>query len=306
MRAGCRGAERGFVLVAVLFVATLLLGSAVSFALFARNEVRRSRSEEFALEARSLAVIAFDNVSEWIALDKNDFDSAREPLYSPSIPIMLSFGEWRVFVRIVPQGGLIPINDLFLPDGVTVRKEYLYPWREIWTLLGRQDTASLVLDFLDGDAVPRVGSREDESFPNRSVSDLSELLHLPEIDRALLYGNEPSDLSLSRFFSVYGDHTVNVNIAPGEVLGLLDPDLGPDNAKAIVAYRTGAVIRDAKNLIKIPGFPRAAITRLKDIIGYKSIYFSVNVKVQKAADERSFTAIMKRSDKRCEIVNWRE
>ena len=105
MRAGCRGAERGFVLVAVLFVATLLLGSAVSFALFARNEVRRSRSEEFALEARSLAVIAFDNVSEWIALDKNDFDSAREPLYSPSIPIMLSFGEWRVFVRIVPQGG---------------------------------------------------------------------------------------------------------------------------------------------------------------------------------------------------------
>ena len=96
---------------------------------------------------------------------------------------MLSFGEWRVFVRIVPQGGLIPINDLFLPDGVTVRKEYLYPWREIWTLLGRQDTASLVLDFLDGDAVPRVGSREDESFPNRSVSDLSELLHLPEIDR---------------------------------------------------------------------------------------------------------------------------
>lgn len=309
MRAGCRdseGRERGFILVAVLFITTLLLGAATSFAVFARNEMRRVSDEEFTIKARSLAAVTAASVSKWIAADNNEFDSARELLYNPSFPKMLKYGDWMVAIRIIPQGGLININSIFLPDGITIRKEYEYPWNEIWGLLNRDDTARLVLDFLDRDTNARVGSREEEHYPNRNISDLSELLHLPDVDKKLLFGDKPRDVSLSRFFTVYGSETININVAPPELLALLDTDIGVERAKSIVQYRSRSNIKSKEDLMKIPGFPKAVITRINGIIGYNSTYFMVRLKVQGNKKERNFVIMMKRSPDQCEIVNWRE
>ena len=309
MRAGCRnseGRERGFILVAVLFLTTLLLGAATTFAVFARNEMRRVSDEEYALKARSLASVTAASVSRWIAADDNEYDSARELLYNPAFPKVLKYGEWMVAIRIIPQNGLLHINSIFLPDGITIRKEYEYPWSEIWGLLNKSETARLVLDFLDRDTNARVGSSEEEYFPNRNISDLSELLHLPDIDRKLLFGDRASDISLSRFFTVYGSETININIAPQELIALLDSDIGTERAKSIVQYRSKANIKNHEDLMKIPGFPKAVITRTRGIIGYNSTYFMVRLKVQGNKKERNFVIMMKRSSGKCEIVNWRE
>ena len=317
MRAGCQDSDlssgfrpdngkRGFILVAVLFMTTLLLGAATSFAVFARGEMRRVSDEEFAVKARSLASVTAASVSRWIAADDNEYDSAKETLYNPAFPMMLKYGELTVVIRIIPQGGLLHINSIFLPDGVTVRKEYEYPWSEIWGLLNKKETGRLVMDFLDRDTNARVGSREEDYYPNRSISDLSELLHLPEVDKKLLWGDKKGDLSLSRFFTVYGAQTVNINIAPAEVLALLDTDIGVERAKTIIEYRKKSNIKSHEDLMKIPGFPKAVITRTRDIIGYNSTYFMVRLKVQGAKHERNFVIMMKRSAGGCEIVNWRE
>ncbi len=117
---------------------------------------------------------------------------------------------------------------------------------------------------------------------------------------------EAKDLSLSRFLTVYGGETININVAPVELLSLLDPDIGIERAKAIVQYRKKSVIKSQEDLIKIPGFPRAVITRTSGIIGYNSDYFTVRLKVVTAKRERNFTIVMKRAADKCEMVNWRE
>lgn len=307
MKAACRNSRRGFVLVTVLLIVTLLLSAAASFTWFARQEARRVSSEEFALKARSLALVAGGVISGWIASDNNNYDSSNELLYSPIIPKVLSYGQWGVFAKIIPQDHLIPINNLFLPDGVTMRKEYEYPWKKIWELMGQSELPDLILDFLDRDTMARAGSREEEYFPNGPISDLSELLRLPEVNGKILYGDKDSPIALDKFFTVYGETTTNMNLAPKLLLTILDTELDEIKADALIAYRQGADLKGFADLLKSPGFPRSARARLGNIVGFKSTFFQVELKVfDGEGRERSFTMTVRRSGKQCEIVSWRE
>ena len=307
MKAGCHSSSRGFVLVTVLFIVTLLLSAAATFTWFVRQEVKRVSREEYALKARSLASVAGSTVSEWIANDNNDYDSSRELLYSPIIPKMLKYGQWSVFIKIIPLNDLIPINNLFLPDGVTLRKEYEYLWKKTWELLGKSELSDLVLDFFDRDTIAKAGSREEEYFPNRPISDLSELLRLPEIDTKILYGDKDSQIALDKIFTVYGENTTNINLAPKLLLSILDPELDADKAESLAIYRQGANLKSFADLLKSPGFPRGVRARLESVIGYKSTFFQVELKVLDGeGQERNFIAVMKRGAKQCEIVSWRE
>jgi type II secretory pathway component PulK len=305
MTSGCPG-TKGFILVVVLMMSILLLGAATSFALFARTQMRRVSDAEFALKARTLAVIVCGAVSEWISSDSNDFDSEREFLYSPNFPLVLPFDDCQVNIRIKPQDALLPINSIFLPDGVTMREEYEYPWREIWTKIGRADAGTVALDFLDSDSEARAGGREDDYYTNGKISDLSELLRLPEVTPELLYRRSEEGLALENFFTVYGEEKININFAPREVLTILDPAIGTDVAEAIVTYRLENDIRNASDLVSVPGFPAAASVRLNNVITGKSSYFSVRMSVQGEGREYNFTVMLKRGAAKCQIVNWRE
>lgn len=308
MKAGCRNYRQGFVLVTVLLIVTLLLSAAASFTWFVKQEVRRVSGEEFALKARSLASVAVGVVSGWIAGDDNAYDSSNELLYSPAIPKILSYGQWSVLVKIIPQDHLIPINNLFLPDGVTMRKEYEYPWKKIWELMGESELPDLILDFLDRDTMARAGSREEDYFANRQISDLSELLRLPEVNEKILYGDKDSPIALDKFFTVYGETTINMNLVPKLLLTILDSDLDETKADALIAHRQSANLKDFTDLLKSPGFPRGARARLESIIGYKSVFFLVELNVMDGEGRgRNFTVVMKRNGgKQCEIVSWRE
>jgi hypothetical protein len=306
MTFGYRNNKGGFVLVVVLMISVILLGTATSFALFAKNQMRRASDEEFALKSRTLAVIVCDVVAGWIAGDINDFDSPNEFLYSPKFPLVLPFDDWQVNISITPQDALIPINSIFLPDGSTLRSEYEYPWDEIWTVFGRADVGTLVLDFFDTDVEARAGGREDDYFPNGKISDLSELLRLPEITPNLLYRASDDKVALENYFTVYGAEKININFAPREVLMVIDPDIGSDVVEAIIRYRADNDIRNAADLDKIPGFPASATARLNNIITGQSNYFSVLISVQNESSEHNFVAMLRRSGAKCQIVNWRE
>jgi hypothetical protein len=287
-------------------ICVILLGASTSFAWFARMQMRRAADEEFALISRTLAVIVCAAASEWISGDSNDYDSAREFLYSPEFPIVLPFDDWDVNIRITPQDALIPINGIFLPDGVTTRAEYEYAWQEIWDSFGRNNAGMAVLDFLDSDTEPRAGGREEDYFANRKISDLSELLHLPEVTAEMIYGTSADGVSLESYFTVYGDERVNVNFAPQNVLALLDQEIGDDGALAIVRYRADNDIKNASDLAKIPGFPPGVAARLTSVVTGKSSYFSVQIGVRNGERERNFVVMMRRGSGKCEAINWRE
>lgn len=308
MRPGFRSSREGFILLTVLMIVTLLLSSATAFTWFARQEIRRASGEEFAMKARSLAMVAAGEVAEWIAADANEYDSRREAIYSPLVPKILQYDKWAVIVDIVPQDHLIPLNALFLPDGVTLRSEYEHSWRTTWELLGRSELGDLVLDYLDRDTISRTGSREEEYFPNRAISDLSELLRLPEIDEKIIYGDADNPFSLDKVFSVWGGETVNINLAPAIVLSMLDEDLDESKIESLIAFRNRNNIRSFADLLKAPGFPRGFRARMEGVIGYKSTYFAVDMTVLDGEGrERNFSAVMKREGgTRCKIVSWRE
>jgi hypothetical protein len=290
--------------VTVLLISALFLSAAVSYALFARQEMRRASSDEFASISRGLAVMVCREVAGLIASDNGDSDSKHERLYSGE-PIGMNYGDFIVSVTITPLDDKIPINGLFLPDGVTMKNEYVYPWDQIRGALGVKN-ASVILDFLDSDRDARPGSREDDTYANRPISDLSELLWLPEVTRGTLYSGVSADVAMDGFFTVYGESGVNINMAPVAVIAALDPGIGFDVAEEIAALRLGGAIKNAEDLERAAGFSSTAITRLKNVINYKSEFFSVNFRIERQTAARNFETVVKRSGDGCEIISWRE
>jgi hypothetical protein len=266
--------------------------------------MRRVSSEEFASVSRGLAVMACREVSGLIAADNGDCDSKHERLYSGE-PFDMDYGEFTVSVTITPLNDKIPVNGLFLPDGVTMKNEYVYPWNQIWGALGVKN-ASVILDFLDSDRDARPGSREDESFANKPISDLSELLWLPEVTRGMLYAGVSSDMAMDSFFTVYGDAGININMAPVFVIAALDPGTGFDVAEAVAEFRLVNEIKNGEDLENVVGFSSTAITRLKNVLNYKSEFFSVNFRIERQMTARNFETIVKRGENSCEIISWRE
>jgi type II secretory pathway component PulK len=306
MRNNCRSSGKGFILVTVLLISTLFLTSAVSYAWFARQEMRRVAGEKSAATARSLAISVLREASSWIASDENEYDSRHEMLYSGIVPITLDYGEYSVSVTIIPQDDKLPINGLFLPDGVTIKNEFAYPWAMIWNVLEKEAAAPVALDFLDGDRAIRPGGREEDYFPNRPIGDLSELLWLPEMTPSALYSGDGSVPPADRYFTVYGDSWINVNMAPVEILAVLDPGIDGNTALAIEAFRKENDIRGEADIVKIQGFSSTAATRLKNVINYKSNYFLVRLDVSSPFGRRAFEAALKRGDGGCVVINWRE
>ncbi len=308
MKRGFRTPKKnGFILVTVLFISTILLSAATTFAWFARQEMRRASQEEFALVSRSLASVACQIVGGWIGADGNSYDSEFELLYMPDYPFLLFFGDWEVTAKITPQNRLVPINGLFLPDGVTMKTEFEYTWQEFWKRMENDRLSLLLLDFLDGDTEARPGSVEDEHYVNRKISHLSELLRLEKMEREMLYAQPNSDrMTIDRFFTVYGDGPINVNLATREVLAALDPEIGPDVAEAISVYRSENKIEGEKDLVKIPGFPMAAHARLSNVLAYKSDFFLLDMKVTHVNRERNFSVMLRRSGRTCQILSWGE
>ncbi|MDR3280343.1 MAG: general secretion pathway protein GspK [Synergistaceae bacterium] len=304
MRTYCQ-TSRGFILVVVLLVSTLFLSAAVSFAWFARQEMRRVSSDEFATTSRGLAVMAAKEASGWIAEDSEEYDSRHRPLYSGTMPIRMDYGDFLVSLSISPLDDKIPINGMFLPDGATLKNEYAYPWARAWGNID-PELAPLVLDFMDQDRDIRPGSREDDSFPNRSISDLGELLWMPDMTRLEIYGSSSSELAADRYFTVYGAAGININMAPPEVLAILDPGIGDDVIERLVEFRNQNNIKNADDLSKIAGFSSTSVTRLKNVINYKSEFYLVSINVAKTGEERNFEAVLRRKGDGCAVVNWRE
>lgn len=310
MRCGCPIRTRrhgGFILVTVLFVSLLLLSTAVSYAFFARQQMKRVQSEEFAMLSRQLASIACDTVGRWIAIDSNGYDSFLEPLYLPGVPIILNYGEWDVTIHITPMDALFPINGLFLPDGTTLRTEFERAWEIFWNSAPDPTLSQTVLDFLDTDSDSRPGGVDNDQSINRKISSLSELIRVDGISEDMIYSEKESDKkTFDKFFTIYGDKGININIAPKHVIIAMDRDLNDMIADAVIEARSKEPIASEKDLVKIPGFPMTAYARIKNILLYDSSHFLVEMNVSNGQSERNFVITLKRGTSDCSIVGWEE
>jgi type II secretory pathway component PulK len=302
----CCAANDGFILISVLISVALLLASATAFAWYARNELRKEETYAFKLEARSAADIACAIIAQRISADENGYDSYIEPLYLQNKSSEINIGDFQVKVSIRPLDDKIPVSGLFLPDGVTLRTEYKNAWNGIWDLLGNPGLAAAALDFMDGDNAQRPGGREGEGNLNRLVTDITEFKLIPEVTEGLLRGTDKTP-GLDMYVTVYGKEKINVNVASPEVIAVLDERIGIERARAFAAARMLSPIESLDDLRRVPGFPSAVVTRLANVIGFKSDFFRVDMSVaDKFKRERNYRIILERGRDNCVIVRWEE
>jgi type II secretory pathway component PulK len=122
----------------------------------------------------------------------------------------------------------------------------------------------------------------------------------------MLYAGVSSDVAMDSFFTVYGDAGININMAPVPVIAALDPGTGSDVAEAVAAFRLRGEIKNAEDLENVVGFSSTAITRLKNVLNYKSEFFLVNFRIERHTTARNFEIIVRRGGSGCEIISWRE
>ena len=301
-----RSHKRGFVLISVLMLGVLLISCATSFSWFVRMQVRGMRRETISLSKRTLASVLANSVMSLLseASSHTNYDSPVQRWYKPFIFSVPEMGMW--IVQVTPLDDKIPLRNIFLPDGNTMRREFTEVWREMWNKLKHRELEQLTLDFIDKNNRLRVGSREEKYFINRAPYDISELLILSnDITREIVYG-EDGNLGLSDYCTVYSDGKININVAPVHVMELL-PGLDTGGlAQSIAEHRTENAIENFQDLQKLPGASARTSTRLTNIVSFKSRYFSIKLESMSEEDDEtaSFTVIFDRTAKK--IVGWEE
>jgi len=155
-------------------------------------------------------------------------------------------------------------------------------------------------DWLDADSA---GAYESNA-PNRPFLLLEELLRLPGMDRAILYGGGSG--GAARFITVWSDGKVNVNTAPEEVLRALLGEEGSKAAEAIVERREQAEFRELSEVeILIGELPE----ELRDKLAFFSLVFKVRLEARSETVVRMGEGVLKvGSEERrpVEVVAWRE
>jgi DNA uptake protein ComE-like DNA-binding protein len=284
--------------VSVLLLGTVLISCATAFAWFSRVQVRSALREKESLERRSAAEVLVAAIITGIKSNVLvKFDSLLLPWFKPFIA-PIDDAAWVIQIR--PLDDKIPIRNIFLPDGSTLRTEMRDMWYDMWEKMNRRDMADLVLDFLDRDTKARSGSNERETHVNRTVLDMSELLMLEEMTPAVLYGpnsekaaltpatatanvqpalNSGLDVTagLTDYCTLWCGSKININVAPVRVMEIL-PGLNSSIAERIAEARETAPIKNMSDLRSIPGFP-ASTARLSGLVGFSSQYFEIRMEI---------------------------
>ena len=298
--------RRGFVLVSVLMLGTVLISCATVFTWFVRQQARGMARELQDISGRSFVHVVVSAIIKLVseASSHTNYDSLTQRWYQPFVLPVPEKGIW--VVQVTPLDDKIPLRNLFLPDGNTMRREYTEPWREMWDKLRHRELEQVVLDFIDRNNRPRVGSVERDNFINRAPYDISELLLMSrDIDSELLYGSG-GQLGIADYCTVYSEGKINLNVAPVHVMELL-PGLDTGGlAQSIADYRQENPISSLRDIQKIPGASARNSTQLTNIAAVKSRYFTIRIESISTDDEDvlSYTIIFDRTTK--QLVRWEE
>jgi len=305
MWTGSRNKESGFVLVSVLMLLSVLVACTVGYAWFARTQLKRISNESFALSSRSVAYSMVLQVAKGLGLDENDYDSYREEWFGRHlIPID---GLGMITVDISPLDDIFPINCLFLPDGVTLRNEMKDLWERLWHERGQDNLGTLVLDFLDKDRKPRLGSYERDYFVNGKISDLSVLSLIEGLPADLIDG-KPGMPGLKELFTPWCADKININVAPAQVLSLLD-DMDRQEVDELIRTRKIKPLTSLDDLASLNSFPQEALPKIMNMVTFKSTYFEVKVSTSRPGDKIPFSykaVLEKNGSAGVTIVMWKE
>ena len=299
--------NKGFVLVSVLMLGVLLISCATAFTWFVRMQVRGVFRERDNITKRSMASVAVNAVINILSeMEQHyDYDSPTQRWFQPFVvPFGDELGVW--VMQITPLDDKIPLSNLFLPDGNTLRHEFDEPLQNMLEKINHRELEFLLLDFIDKNNRPRVGGVERDEFINRPPFDMSELLILSrEITPEILYGTG-TELGIADYCTIYSDGKINLNFAPVHVMEILPGLKERSLAERVEQSRKDEPLKSLRDVQSLPGASPRTSTLLTNIATFKSRYF--NVKIECLEDNSdggtSFNIIFDRTTR--QIVRWEE
>ena len=299
--------NKGFVLVSVLMLGVLLISCATAFTWFVRMQVRGVFRERDNITKRSMASVAVNAVMNILSdMEQHyDYDSPTQRWFQPFVvPFGDELGVW--VMQITPLDDKIPLRNLFLPDGNTLRHEFDEPLQNMLEKINHRELEFLLLDFIDKNNRPRVGGVERDEFINRPPFDMSELLILSrEITPETLYGTG-TELGIADYCTIYSDGKINLNFAPVHVMEILPGLKERSLAERLEQSRKDEPLKSLRDVQSLPGASPRTSTLLTNIATFKSRYFNVKIECleDNADGGTSFNIIFDRNTK--QIVRWEE
>ena len=275
MCAASSSRKSGFVMLSVLILCSILISCATAFTWFVRGQAKSVGGGRRTIEVRSMAETLTKSVIAAVSMlsEHSECDSPYQKWYQP---IILPFGSDAESLGIwvaqaTPLDDKIPLRAMFLPDGNTLRREMSDVWEKMWENLGHRELEQIVLDLMDRNNKPRVGSTEQDWYINRPPYDMSELLILStDISPALLN-------AIEGYCTVYSDGRINLNTAPVNVMELL-PGLDTGGlAQRLAQMRQEEPLSSLSDVQSIPGASPKTSTQLTNIAAFKSRYFLLKI-----------------------------
>lgn len=293
------GCQRGFALIFVLMIVTILIGVVTDFAFTVHQET-------VALyQWRDLQSLSMESASGIKLGEKflRKYLSSFSYTYPGRVdmPLLESASEMTnsMVLTVIDETGKINLNKLVDAFG---RTDTSWHYEAFKRLLGEMELdesiADIIADWIDKDSEVRMRGSE-EVAKNGPLYSLDELLHIPGI-------SEDVYKKLIPRVTIFGDGLVNVNSADEFVLMSLSDGIDSTLAKRVIAYREYQPFRRAADILKVSGFGGKLGTSLMGRISSKGTAFDVTITAAAGDLRRSVTAVIDNSTGSLKYRYWRE
>lgn len=266
--------QTGVALISVLLVFAIITILASQLITRTQMDIERTRwlvteaqAYQYALGGEAIARQLIYTGQETLKAEGHDvsFVPKKLPAFQPD--------HGKIAVEIIDEQGLLNINNI---NGNTEHRQILS--RFFANILQKPELSSYLSDWVDTDSSPQPGGAEDFSYfsheppyrtANRPVSELSELMALPEVV------NKDYEAASSLLSALPEATSININTAPEGVLSTIHPEL---SGSQIVNYRE----QYPPGFTSVESFLASDITAGLSIenapITVKSAYFSAKVR----------------------------
>ncbi len=244
-------AQKGIVLIIVLWVLTILMVIVMSFSVMIRSETyatlgfREGLDKRFLAEAgieRAIIELFYRNIYK----NQEMFEEEKKAWAVDGKPYTFEMSNGQITVKIIDESGKIDINNLNDLSGIILRN--------LLTNMGVPDQEILIivdsiLDWKDSDDLRRLNGAENDYYmslakpykaKNSKFDTLEELLLVKGMKPDILFGNGERK-GIIDFITIYSNSsTINLRSAPREVL-LAVPGLTPEIVDEIISKREGLI-----------------------------------------------------------------
>ena len=310
-----RGGERGVALLVTLMILVLIV--TLVWEVF-RLGARAAQTGAYSRDSIRSAIVAEGGINAArIALredaEDNNYDTLDEIWSRPVPPIEL--GEGTISITVEDEERKINVNKIVLPNGNAPDDQQLAVFRRLLEILGIDPLlADAVVDWIDNDDTPRVGSAESSyylslPFPYKAKNDFLDTVD----ELRLVRGFTPEVFEKLRpFVTVYSTGKINLNTAPKQVLMALSAgrdaadagEITETGAEEIIAYREDTPFQRIEEIRNVSPFLSDLYqkTRFRDLLEVRGTAFHVRSAGEVAGTVRTIDAVGIRTGK---AIHWR-